>query len=95
MGDSYTRTLRTRAQQPLVQAGPYRLVRHPGYAGSLLSWTGFALTCRSVPVIALLTALLGGVYRQRIVAEETLLRQALPGYADYGRRTRRLIPFVW
>ena len=95
LGDSYTRTLRTRAQQPLVQTGPYRLVRHPGYAGSLLSWTGFALTSRSIPVIALLTALLGRVYRQRIVAEETLLRQALPGYAGYGRRTRRLIPFVW
>ena len=95
LGDSYTRTLRTRARQPLVQNGPYRFVRHPGYAGSLLSWTGFVLTSRSIPVIALVTALLGRVYRQRILAEETLLRRELPGYAAYGGRTRRLIPFVW
>ena len=31
--------------------GPYRFVRHPGYAGSLLIWTGFALTSRSLPVV--------------------------------------------
>jgi protein-S-isoprenylcysteine O-methyltransferase Ste14 len=95
LGDSYTRTLRTRERQPLVEAGPYRVVRHPGYAGSLLSWTGFALTSRSLRVVAAVTALLGRVYRQRIVAEEALLCRELPGYSAYGRRTRRLIPFVW
>jgi protein-S-isoprenylcysteine O-methyltransferase Ste14 len=95
LGDSYTRTLRTRARQPLVETGPYRLIRHPGYAGSLLSWAGFALTSRSIPAIAVVTALLGQVYRQRIVAEESLLRRELPGYDGYARRTRRLLPFIW
>jgi protein-S-isoprenylcysteine O-methyltransferase Ste14 len=95
LGDSYTRTLRTRERQPLVETGPYRLVRHPGYAGSLLSWTGFALTSRSIPVVAVVTAVLGRVYRQRILAEESLLRRELPGYDGYGRRTRRLIPLIW
>lgn len=95
LGDSYTRTLRTRKRQPLVETGPYRLIRHPGYAGSLLSWTGFALTSRSLPVVAATVALLGRVYRQRIVAEESLLCRELPEYEGYGRRTRRLIPFLW
>lgn len=95
LGTSYTRTLRTADRQHVVDTGPYRFVRHPGYAGSLLSWTGFALTSRSFPVIVLIAALLGRAYRQRIAAEEQLLRRELPGYPDYMLRTRRLIPFVW
>ena len=95
LGDSYTRTLRADAGQGVVESGPYRLVRHPGYAGSLLVWTGFALASRSVPVIAAVGALLGTAYTRRITAEEALLRRDLPGYAAYCDRTPRLIPFVW
>ncbi len=95
LGDSYTRTLRAETDQSVIESGPYQLVRHPGYAGSLLVWTGFALTSRSVPVIAAVGALLGTAYRRRILAEEMLLRRELPGYAAYCERTRRLIPFVW
>jgi protein-S-isoprenylcysteine O-methyltransferase Ste14 len=95
LGDSYTRTLRTGADQAVVTAGPYRLVRHPGYTGSLLTWTGFALTSRSGPVLALTGGLLGLAYQRRIAAEEELLARDLPGYEDYQARTRKLIPFVW
>jgi protein-S-isoprenylcysteine O-methyltransferase Ste14 len=79
----------------VVTAGPYRLVRHPGYTGSLLTWTGFALTSRSGPVLALTGGLLGLAYQRRIAAEEELLARDLPGYEDYQARTRKLIPFVW
>ena len=49
LGGFYTRTLRTdRDQQNLVDTGPYRLARHPGYLGSILTWSGFALT-RAAP----------------------------------------------
>jgi protein-S-isoprenylcysteine O-methyltransferase Ste14 len=95
LGESYTRTLRTGAEQPVVTAGPYRLVRHPGYTGSLLTWTGFALTSRSVPVLALAGGLLGRAYQRRIDAEEQLLSRDLPGYAAYQERTKKLVPFVW
>ena len=40
LGASYSRTLRTAEAQPVVEVGPYRLVRHPGYLGSLVIWTG-------------------------------------------------------
>ena len=47
LGQSYSRTLRAEGnEQPVINTGPYRLVRHPGYLGSLLTWTGFALTSR-------------------------------------------------
>jgi protein-S-isoprenylcysteine O-methyltransferase Ste14 len=95
LGPSYSRTLRTEAEQRLIATGPYRLVRHPGYLGSLLTWTGFGLTSRSVPVVVLVGGLLGRAYRSRIAAEEQLLRRDLPSYAPYSDQTKRLIPFVW
>jgi protein-S-isoprenylcysteine O-methyltransferase len=95
LGASYTRTLRAEDQQGVVTTGPYSLVRHPGYAGSLLTWIGFALTSRRWAVAGLVAGLLGSVYTRRILAEETLLRRDLPGYGDYERSTKRLIPLVW
>ncbi len=95
LGASYSRTLRTAGEQGVVTDGPYRLIRHPGYAGSLLTWTGFALTSGSLPVVATVSGLLGRAYKRRIAAEETLLRRDLPGYVAYSGRTKRLVPFVW
>ena len=95
LGASYSRTLRTDDAQRVVDAGPYRLIRHPGYAGSLLVWSGFALTSGSLPVVAVVTGLLGRAYRRRIAAEEMLLRRDVPGYVEYCRRTKRLVPFIW
>ena len=94
LGASYSRTLRADDAQRVVDDGPYRLIRHPGYAGSLLTWTGFALTSRSVPVLIAVTGLLSRAYAHRIRVEEALLRRELPGYLDYSRRTKKLIPFV-
>ncbi len=95
LGRSYSRTLRVEDAQRVVVRGPYRLVRHPGYAGSLLIWTGFALTSRSFVVVEVVGGLLGLAYHRRVAAEEALLRRDLPGYAAYTTRTKRLIPFVW
>jgi protein-S-isoprenylcysteine O-methyltransferase Ste14 len=98
LGCSYSRTLRVAEgddRQTVVDAGPYRLIRHPGYLGSLLTWAGFALTSRRAPVVTLILGLLGAAYRQRIAAEEQLLRRELPGYSAYCERTKKLIPYLW
>lgn len=95
LGGFYSRTLRTEDEQQVVDTGPYRWVRHPGYSGSLLTWTGFALTSRSLPVVALVAGLLVGAYQRRITAEEQLLLRELPGYTAYTERTKKLFPAVW
>lgn len=95
LGRSYSRTLRADDRQAVVDAGPYSLIRHPGYAGSLMVWAGFGLASRSSAVLALAAALLGPAYRRRIVAEEALLSRELPSYSGYAAQTKRLIPFVW
>ena len=95
LGAAYSRTLRTAGDQRVVEDGPYRFVRHPGYAGSLLLWLGFALTSGSAAVVALVGGLFGRAYGRRIAAEEALLARDLPGYVAYSGRTKRLVPFVW
>ncbi|SEL47817.1 methyltransferase family protein [Streptacidiphilus jiangxiensis] len=92
----YTRTLRTVDDQRVVQEGPYRLIRHPGYCGSLLVWIGYSLGLGSWPATVVVAALLGTAYVWRITAEEQLLLSAFgPAYADYRTRTKRLVPFLY
>ncbi|MDR3660477.1 MAG: isoprenylcysteine carboxylmethyltransferase family protein [Mycobacterium sp.] len=95
LGASYTRTLRTAQDQSVVDTGPYRMIRHPGYSGALLMWIGLALSSRSAPATVLVAGLMGRAYQRRITAEENLLLRALPEYGDYSRRTKKLIPLFW
>lgn len=95
LGRFYTRTLRTTQSHHVVDTGPYRMIRHPGYAGALLVWIGLALVSRSAPASVLVAALMGRAYQRRITAEEKMLQRDLPEYGDYRRRTKKLIPLTW
>jgi protein-S-isoprenylcysteine O-methyltransferase Ste14 len=96
LGQFYSRTLQADdGGQPVVEIGPYRRIRHPGYAGSLLIWTGFACTSRRIPVVLAVPVLLGAIYRHRISIEEALLDSELSGYHDYRGRTKKLLPGIW
>jgi protein-S-isoprenylcysteine O-methyltransferase Ste14 len=95
-GAFYTRTLRTSTMQSLVEAGPYRLVRHPGYLGVLLLWLGAGLASANLLVAGLITASMRRAYRGRIRSEEALLTNTFgEDYVVYTRRTWRLIPWVY
>lgn len=79
----------------VITAGPYRLVRHPGYLG-------FSITAVATPLMlgsawALIPAGLGIVLVIiRTALEDRTLRDELPGYREYARHVRfRLIPGVW
>ena len=96
LGSSYTRTLRAFEDQVLVTHGPYRVIRHPGYAASCLVWIGAALAFGSWPAAALVAALLLLAYGWRIRAEETLLEATFgEAYRDYAARTSRLLPGIY
>jgi protein-S-isoprenylcysteine O-methyltransferase Ste14 len=86
--------IQVEASQEVISTGPYRLVRHPMYSGFSLLFLATPLALGSylaVPLFVLLIPLLFF----RLVNEEKLLRQSLPGYAEYCKRTRfRLVPFV-
>jgi protein-S-isoprenylcysteine O-methyltransferase Ste14 len=79
----------------VCDSGPYRFVRHPGYAGNILPLPGIVLALGSVwTVIPATVALIITV--TRTVLEDRTLRDELPGYPDYARRVRyRLIPGIY
>ncbi len=79
----------------VVEAGPYALIRHPGYASAWLVLVGLALALGSL--WALIPALLAcALLVVRTVLEDRMLRDELPGYRDYARRVCfRLVPGVW
>jgi protein-S-isoprenylcysteine O-methyltransferase Ste14 len=95
LGAYYTRTLRIVQEQRVVEEGPYRLVRHPGYLGIMLMWVGAALaTVNGITGLVIVVGVLV-VYGHRIRSEETMLIQAFGDqYRAYEAHTWRLIPFV-
>ena len=79
----------------VCDSGPYRIVRHPGYAGNILPLLGIVLALGSVwTLIPAVVALIIAVIRTAL--EDQTLQEELPGYRDYARRVRyRLIPGIY
>jgi protein-S-isoprenylcysteine O-methyltransferase Ste14 len=79
----------------VVTGGPYRWVRHPGYAGALLSYWGVPLLLDAAWALAP-AAFLTVVLVVRTALEDRTLQEELEGYRDYAGRVRyRLMPGVW
>jgi protein-S-isoprenylcysteine O-methyltransferase Ste14 len=79
----------------VCDSGPYRFVRHPGYAGNILALFGIVLALGSVwtlipaAVASIITVI-------RTALEDLTLQEELPGYRDYARRVRyRLISWIY
>ena len=79
----------------VCDSGPYRFVRHPGYAGNILALFGIVLALSSVWTLipAAVASIIAVI---RTVLEDQTLQEELPGYRDYARRVRyRLIPWIY
>jgi protein-S-isoprenylcysteine O-methyltransferase Ste14 len=79
----------------VISSGPYRWVRHPGYAGALLAYIFVPVLLNSwwAFIPALITVAL---YVVRTRLEDRFLRENLEGYREYAKRVRyRLLPGVW
>jgi protein-S-isoprenylcysteine O-methyltransferase Ste14 len=80
----------------LVQSGPYRFVRHPGYTGFLLITLGVVLGYSSaIGLGGMVLFLLPGLAYRIQVEERLLAEQFGEEYRDYVRRSKRLIPGIW
>lgn len=94
--NSYTSaTIEVYDEQSVISSGPYRVVRHPMYAGAILlvlftppalgSWVALPFTIPLILVIMI-----------RAVDEERFLTRKLPGYEAYRQKVRyRILPYVW
>jgi len=88
-------TVEVAPDQIVVSTGPYAIVRHPMYAAATVlmagipvalgSWWGLAVMAGIVPLLV-----------WRLLHEERILAEQLPGYRDYLTKVRwRLVPNVW
>ena len=70
-----------------VAAGPYRFVRHPGYAATLFAMLSGGVALGSwlamLPILVFF-----GLFIRRTLLEDRLLHQDLEGYAEYAQKVR-------
>lgn len=82
-------------EQQVVKDGPYKIVRHPGYASVLLSFIAIPLMIGSLYAL-ICTAAVFIIMFTRTALEDKMLQKELPGYSQYAKEVKfRLIPGIW
>jgi protein-S-isoprenylcysteine O-methyltransferase Ste14 len=95
LGRFFSTTVQVTSDQRIVTSGPYSVIRHPAYSGALLTLLGLGLSAKTWAGTLVILALFGLVYGYRISIEENLLKAEFgQEYADYAKKTKRLIPFL-
>ena len=89
------RTVEVFAEQKVISTGPYAIVRHPMYTGTIALYLATPVALGSwwalIPALTFIP-----IFVLRILNEEAVLIRDLPGYEEYRQRVRhRLVPFVW
>jgi protein-S-isoprenylcysteine O-methyltransferase Ste14 len=87
--------IQTERGHHVVSTGPYRILRHPGYAGGLLGYVFIPLLLDSqwawILAISLVIVMI-----VRTALEDKTLQAELPGYKEFAKKTKyRLIPGIW
>ncbi len=96
LGEYYSGKIRAGAAHVLIQSGPYRILRHPSYAGMLLAGLGVAVGYASLIGLLAVPVLLIPGLAYRITVEERVLADRFGGeFEAYRRRTKKLVPGVW
>ncbi|GGC65263.1 methyltransferase family protein [Undibacterium terreum] len=96
LGRFFTVDVAIAAGHTVVDTGPYRYIRHPSYTGLMLQFLGIGICSGNILALLTLMTPIFLVLRYRIYIEEAALSEGLGmAYADYMRKTRRLIPFVY
>lgn len=78
----------------LARTGPYAIVRHPMYGGGLALALGWALWVRGWLTLGYVCALFV-LLDLKSRREERWLAERFPGYPDYQKRVKRLVPFIY
>jgi len=92
----YSGVVQVRQDHRLVQEGPYRFIRHPGYAGFFLMALGISVAYSSlIGLLAILILFLPGLAYRMKVEEILLIGQFGGEYLNYRGKTKKVIPWIW
>jgi protein-S-isoprenylcysteine O-methyltransferase Ste14 len=96
LGRFFTVDVTIEKDHEVVERGPFRIVRHPSYTGVLLAFVGLGLSLRNWAALLVILLPIGAAFIHRMSVEEDALSRALgPRYAEYMKRTKRLVPFIY
>jgi protein-S-isoprenylcysteine O-methyltransferase len=95
LGQYFTGDVQVRPDQPLIDHGPYRWVRHPSYTGGMIMFAGVGVALSNWLSLFVLVMTSVGVYSYRVAVEERVLLETIgPAYLAYTKRTTRFIPYI-
>lgn len=92
LGRWFTWNVTVQPGQELITRGPYRFIRHPSYAGALITFVASCVLLRSWVAACVAAVSLTAAFMRRIRCEEALLDKELTAYPAYRSRTGRLVP---
>ena len=95
LGRNWSGTITYKEGHELIRRGPYAHVRHPIYSGLLLMGLGTAVASTRLSSIVLLAGAFLLLAIKARLEERLMLRHFPEAYAEYRRRVRALIPYVW
>ena len=96
LGKFFTVDVTIRKQHELKKDGLYKLVRHPSYSGSILSFVGFGISLNNWISLFVVTIAVFTAFMKRIRIEENVLQNQFgEEYKKYAKKTYRLIPWIY
>src|SRR5262249_11873811 len=95
LGRYFSLDVQVQTNHRVVDSGPYRFLRHPGYAGALFGLLGLGAALQSWLSVLVLLLAATAAFAYRIRTEEKFLIAELGDeYVQYMARTKRLVPYV-
>jgi protein-S-isoprenylcysteine O-methyltransferase Ste14 len=96
LGRYFTVDVTIRENHKIKQTGMYKIIRHPSYLGSLLSFIGFGISLNNwISVIVIMVLMSWAMLHRISIEEKVLIKQFGQEYLDYMKHTYRLIPWIY
>ncbi|RBL88056.1 methyltransferase family protein [Chitinophaga flava] len=96
LGRLFTVVVTIRKDHHVKKDGIYAVLRHPSYAGSLLSFLGFGLSLNNwISLVVIFIPVLAAFIYRMDIEEKVLTEQFGTEYTDYMKHTSRIIPWIY
>ncbi len=96
LGKFFTVDVNIQENHKIIKKGVYKVIRHPAYLGSLVSFIGFGISINNWISFGVIIIPITIAFIRRIKIEEKLLLEKFEGdYSDYMNKTYRLLPKIY